>query len=71
MHSQPCKSNRLPVWLVLAILFFAALPCYADDTQTLPNAGNFILPNSQQPGPLIGIGENIIDQNEKLICNGL
>jgi hypothetical protein len=55
---------------VIKILFLAVLstPALAVDntikqtptTPDLPVAGNFILPNSQQPGPLIGFGENIV-----------
>ncbi|HVV68758.1 MAG TPA: hypothetical protein VHE99_06985 [Gammaproteobacteria bacterium] len=32
-----------------------------------PSIGNFALPTSQQPGPLVGFGQNIIDQNETQI----
>lgn len=30
----------------------------------LPKIGNFLLPGSQQPGPLISNGQNIIDKNQ-------
>ncbi len=29
-----------------------------------PNVGNYALPTSQQPGPLVSIGENIINKNQ-------
>lgn len=32
-----------------------------------PKIGNFLLPGSQQPGPLISIGQNIIDKNQTLL----
>ncbi|MBY0291973.1 MAG: hypothetical protein K2W92_01630 [Alphaproteobacteria bacterium] len=33
--------------------------------ETPPNKGNFALPTSQQPGPLIGFGQRVIDENQK------
>ncbi len=32
-----------------------------------PKIGNFIFPESQQPGPLLSFGQNIIDKNETII----
>ena len=32
-----------------------------------PPIGNFILPSSQIPGPLLSFGQNIIDKNETII----
>lgn len=32
--------------------------------EELPKIGNFALPTSQQPGPLVGLGQNIIDRNQ-------
>jgi hypothetical protein len=29
-----------------------------------PKAGNYVLPSSQQPGPLIGFGQNILDEGK-------
>ena len=43
------------------ILFFPVLNCEANDKQP-PPMGNFALPISQQPGPLIGFGQNIISK---------
>jgi hypothetical protein len=47
-----------------SILFF--LPClYGQETEHAPGAGgNLALPTSQQPGPLLAFGENILDQNQ-------
>lgn len=49
---------------LLPILFF--LPClYAQETEQMPrDLGNLSLPTSQQPGPLLAFGENILDQNQ-------
>lgn len=30
----------------------------------LPDEGNFVLPSSQQPGPLVGFGQNIIEKGQ-------
>lgn len=39
---------------------------YTNETkqEAPPNIGNFALPSSQQPGPLISFGENIIDKGQ-------
>ncbi len=51
--------------VVLAIvLFFVLVPCFADTDVSPPKIGNFSLPNSQQPGPLIGVGENILAKHQ-------
>ncbi len=46
-----------------------------EETKTAPpNTGNFALPLSQQPGPLISFGQNIIDQKQtqlSLLAAGL
>lgn len=63
------------IWYYLGLSFFIitvvnALASktpnnYFQQSQLSPPAtGNFSLPSSQQPGPLIGFGQNIIDQNE-------
>lgn len=52
--------------LLLSILVSAAYRCEANDIKSeldLPKIGNFALPTSQQPGPLLSFGENIIDKN--------
>lgn len=36
----------------------------AQADQEPPKIGNFIMPFSQQPGPLLGIGENILEKNQ-------
>lgn len=55
---------RLSKFLVLIIsLIFFSINCKASEDQP-PQIGNFALPNSQQPGPMIGFGENILDKNE-------
>lgn len=42
-------------------LFFCTIQCVADEP---PKIGNFMLPTSQQPGPLLSLGQNIVDKNE-------
>ncbi len=32
-----------------------------------PKSGNFALPTSQQPGPLVSLGQNIVDKNDTLL----
>ncbi len=49
-------SMRAVIWIfILSVVF-----CEAKD----PCRGNFALPASQQPGSLIGFGENMIDRNQ-------
>jgi hypothetical protein len=38
--------------------------CHAKETNEPPKIGNFALPPSQQPGPIIGFGQNILDKNQ-------
>jgi len=54
------------------LFFFCAISCLCHMTQAKENdedlseeirIGNFALPGSQRPGPLLGIGQNIIDKN--------
>lgn len=60
------QSNlRLVEGLFLICLMLFSLPCEADEEP--PKIGNFSLPASQQPGPLISFGENIIDKNETVL----
>jgi hypothetical protein len=49
--------------LAIFILFFA-LPCLADEEPAPPQIGNFSVSSSQQPGPLVSFGENILKKNE-------
>ncbi len=48
--------------LIGTLLFCKFSFCSADDVEP-PAVGNFALPNSQQPGPLISFGQNVIDKN--------
>lgn len=51
-------------WLLVLVSIFI-LPCLADDDGPQPPPiGNFYLPGSQQPGPLISFGQNILQQNQ-------
>lgn len=54
----------MPSILLVIILLVFTINCEADDTEQPPKVGNFALPTSQQPGPLVSFGENIIDKNE-------
>ncbi|MBS0652357.1 MAG: hypothetical protein JSR39_02395 [Verrucomicrobia bacterium] len=56
-----------------AVLTFALTACFsissfsiygADEASPSCNTGNLALPSSQQPGPLISFGQNVIDQNQ-------
>jgi hypothetical protein len=50
--------------LIFIALFFS-FPIYGkEEDKPHCNVGNFALPPSQQPSPLISFGENIIDRNE-------
>lgn len=49
-------------FLFIAMIFFSLI-CEAGEDQP-PQIGNFTLPASQQPGPLIGFGENMLDKDE-------
>lgn len=65
MYSNPCVNGKTSFrfYLFLALLFLA-FTSYADQP---PEIGNFALRTSQQPGPLIGFGFNVIDAHEKQI----
>lgn len=60
-------------WISSILAFFLATesvladgPQTEDTSSTVspPSIGNFIFPSSQQPGPLVGFGQNIIDKHE-------
>jgi hypothetical protein len=49
----------------IGITLFLASCLYADERAKAPcMKGNFAVPGSQQPGPLVGFGENILDRNQ-------
>jgi len=48
----------------ILILFLMAFDSHADENKTPPPLGNFALPSSQQPGPLVGFGQNTLDKNK-------
>ncbi len=48
--------------IFLACYFFSSFAYGAD--QEPPKVGNFMLPNTQQPGSLIGLGQNIINKKQ-------
>ncbi len=48
---------------LLLLICLVAFSVNAEDDFPL-KIGNFSLPTSQQPGPLVGIGENIIDKGQ-------
>lgn len=65
----------------LFLFLFCCIPLkqvYADDTPPKENPiqektvkmGNLSLPPSQQPGPLVGLGENVIDKGELQVFIG-
>lgn len=60
-----CRSMNCAV--IFIFLLSISLNCQADKEkeEEPPRIGNFVLPFSQQPGPLIGFGQNILDKNEK------
>jgi len=58
---QAFLNRKLPLWLLLLISNLA----HADKSDQKPaELGNFSLPTSQQPGPFVCFGENIIDQGQ-------
>lgn len=69
------KRISLPLRIICIFLLFLNLFCKAQGKNDfikadlsqegrLPNTGNFSLPTSQQPGPLVSFGQNIIDKNQ-------
>lgn len=54
--------------ICLAMTFLALAPVIVfsqdQEEEKPPKIGNFSLPTSQQPGPLVGLGENIIDKGQ-------
>ncbi len=57
--SERQKNNRF----YLIVLFFISSFVIAEE-QLQVHVGNFALPASQQPGPLVGFGQNIIDKGD-------
>lgn len=57
--------NAVPP-LALTAYFSVLFSCIygADETNPTCKTGNFALRDSQQPGPLISFGQNVIDQNQ-------
>lgn len=51
-------------FILAIILFVFTFTCEASEDKKPPETGNFALPSSQQPAPLIGFGQNIISQHE-------
>lgn len=51
-------------YTIFIILLAFLLKCEASEEQKPPPVGNFALPNSQQPAPLVSFGQNIISKNE-------
>ncbi len=49
---------------IIILLFCFTLRCEASESAEPPKIGNFALPGSQQPGPLVGFGQNILDKHE-------
>ncbi len=49
------------MWVLLGV----STVVYAEDIEEQhPEVGNFVLPVSQRPGPLVGFGQNVLDQNQ-------
>ena len=61
-----CKQHYLKIVTTTSFLLIFTVNSKASEDISPPKTGNFILPVSQQPAPLIGFGENIIDKNEKV-----
>ena len=56
---------RLADALILTYLMIFSFPIYGKEGEEPPcDRGNFALPSSQQPAPLISFGENIIGRNQ-------
>lgn len=56
-------------WLLMFLGFYGSLaygtlPTGALVDESLPDKGNFSLPGSQQPGPFVSFGQNIIGRNQ-------
>lgn len=60
------KVNKDVKWRYLfnILSFFFSINCIASTSDDPPHIGNFSLPYSQQPGPLVGFGENILAKNQ-------
>lgn len=69
MRYSSAKKNCLAIYLISIVLFYA-IPTQALTPLTMTvegqpqNQGIFALPGSQQPGPFISLGQNIIDKNQ-------
>src|SRR5579885_2824909 len=59
---------KLGKYIFFLLLFSAPYSYAKEDIHSPevdpPDTGNFLLSTSEQPGPLIGFGENIIDKNQ-------
>jgi hypothetical protein len=61
------KLNKIVALIFFS--FFISCPSQSDSSGTTKpedpsKKGNFALPTSQQPGPLMGLGQNVIDKNQ-------
>jgi len=58
---RPRLLNRILIWLFLLCFAYS---CQASEEKEPPHIGNFALPISQEPGPLVSFGQNILAKNE-------
>lgn len=58
---------KVAALLSLGLVIFACKLSAEEDEQKQAKIGNFALRQSQQPGPLVSFGENIIDKNEVIL----
>lgn len=50
--------------IILVFIFYFNMKCADDPEKIQVKLGNLALPNSQQPGPLFGFGQNVIDKGD-------
>lgn len=57
---------KIKLCILLLICDLSRVRCEKDESSSEPiSAGNLALPISQQPGPLFGFGQNIVDKGDK------
>ncbi len=62
MYTSTLTKVKTSILFTCLLLFCLKIECKEGD-QPPCNKGNFSLPSSQQPGPLISFGDNIIERN--------
>lgn len=65
------RIQKILILMSLPALLYAAEPEESDRDAKQLKVGNFLLPTSQQPSPLLSLGQNIVDKGDTMLFVGL